>query len=391
MRLVCVSMLCLLILPSCVKHGVNRDINMVNENENIVIDPLRLKAAEITGSMDDKLLAAQLLICGIDGRGSLTPLSIDLLTEFPAGGVMLFRYNLNTENDAIRALVTETVSLIRDGCGISPFIAVDHEGGTVNRFLRGVATLPDASSYWELFQEEGKEAALAKVRADSLRAGREINELGINLNFAPVAEYLNDYNRDFMKNRSYGPDPSFTAEAADAFVKGMEQSAVLCVLKHFPGSAGNDPHYSASVIDGDKAALDSLVSPFASLIKNGARAVMAAHTVVPAIDSKIASLSPAVMQNWLRGELGFDGIIISDDFIMGAARGNYTSEEAAVLSVAAGSDMVLIWPAQIGSTHSAFISALEDGHLSRERLLDAVQHIIYEKLKMGLMKEKEED
>ena len=390
MRLICVFMLCLLLLSCSLKNNKSVLSSPSDFSETATVDPLRLRAAAIASSLDDKLLAAQILICGIDGRGSLSTLSKDLLAEYPSGGIMLFRYNLNTENDAVRALIGETVSLIIEGCDIPPFIAVDHEGGTVNRFLRGVAALPSASSYWEIFLEEGKETALEKVRADSLSAGREINSLGINLNFAPVAEYLNDDNRDFLKNRSYGPDPSFTAEAAAAFVQSMEQSGVLCVLKHFPGSAGADPHHSASVINGNKAALDSLVSPFASLIKNGARAVMAAHTVVPAVDNKIASLSAPVMRNWLRDELKFDGIIISDDFIMAAAAGNYTSEEAAVLSVAAGSDMVLVWPGQISSTHSAFISALEDGRLSRDRLLDAVSRVIYEKLKMGLMKTEED-
>jgi beta-N-acetylhexosaminidase len=90
------------------------------------------------------------------------------------------------------------------------------------------------------------------------------------------------------------------------------------------------------------------------------------------------------MGNWLRGDLGFDGIIISDDFIMAAA-GSASPEEAAVFSVAAGADMILVWPANLPKTHQAFIDALEDGRLPRERLQDAAQRIIYEKLKMGLI------
>jgi beta-N-acetylhexosaminidase len=201
------------------------------------------------------------------------------------------------------------------------------------------------------------------------------------MNFAPVAEHLVDDNRSFLHSRSYGPDPVFTAYASAAFVRGMEQNGVLCVIKHFPGSAGPDPHYSLSVLDVDRAALDILASPFAALINDGARAIMAAHTLVPVLDSEIASLSSVVMQNWLRDELGFDGIIISDDFIMAAA-GGLSPEEAAVRSVAAGADMILVWPAHLRRTHNAFISALENGQLSRERLIDAVERIIYEKLRI---------
>jgi len=134
----------------------------------------------------------------------------------------------------------------------------------------------------------------------------------------------------------------------------------------------------------DRAALDNLVSPFAYVIKNGARAIMAAHTLAPAIDDKIASLSSVIMGNWLRGDLGFDGIIISDDFIMAAA-GNTSPEEAAVLSIAAGSDMILVWPDNLPKTHQTIINALEDGRLPRSRLQDAAQRIIYEKLRIGLI------
>jgi beta-N-acetylhexosaminidase len=385
-----VSVICIFLLPACVKYN-NVNLNsitvdeMKNEKSAAKIDPVRVRAAEIAASLDDRLLAAQVLICGIDGKGSLPPHMKTLLSEHPPGGVMMFKYNLDSENDAIRALISETESLITDESGLPPFIAVDHEGGTVNRFRRGVASLPAASSYWELFLAESEQQALLKITADSIKAGLEIKSLGFNMNFAPVAEYLNENNRDFLESRSYGPVQSFTAEAAAAFVRGMRHVDVLCVIKHFPGSAGNDPHYSLSTLNADKFELGRLVYPFAFLIDNGARAVMVAHTLVPAMDDKIASLSPVVMRNWLREELGFDGIIISDDFIMAAAAGNYSPEEAAVLSVAAGADMVLAWPSNLSRTHRSFVSALEDGRLPRERLLDAAQRVIYEKLKMGLI------
>ena len=367
-------------MPACAKRAVINE----TESEEIKSDPLRIRALEIASSLDDRLLAAQLLISGIDGRGSLQPHIETLFSGIPPGGVMLFRYNLNTDSDSIRSLLSQTFSLISDASDIPPFIAVDHEGGTVYRFQNGVAALPAASSYWETCLSQGRERALEKIGDDVLRAGREIKELGINMNFAPVAEYLTDDNLSFLESRSYGPDPSFTAEAAAAFVRAMEQAGVLCVVKHFPGSAGPDPHYSPSVIKGDRAELDRLVFPFAQVFNHGARAVMIAHSSVPTMDSEIASLSPVVMGNWLRGDIGFDGLIISDDFIMAAA-GNSSPEEAAIRSIAAGSDMVLVWPANLRHTHTAFISAIEEGRLSRERLRDAAERIIYEKLKMGFI------
>jgi len=367
------------LLSSC----VGRVSAPVNE-KNAVIDPLRVRAMEIASSMDNRLLAAQILISGIDGAENLSESMINLFTAIPTGGIMLFRYNLNTGNDAIQARNAQIKSLIMNESKIPPFFAVDHEGGSVSRFRRGVSDLPAAASYWEIAKVQGIKTALEKIEADSLKAGAEINNLGLNMNFAPVAEYLFDGNRDFLSSRSYGPDPLFTAQAACAFIHGMEQAGILCVVKHFPASAGPDPHHSPSVLDIDRADLDNLVSPFIAVIKNGARSIMAAHTRAPAVDDEIASLSPAVMGKWLRDDLGFDGIIVSDDFIMAAA-GNISPEEAAVLSVAAGSDMILVWPSHLQKTHKAFIAALKDGRLSRDRLQDAAQRVIYEKLRMGLI------
>jgi len=361
--------------------------NLINIDRTAAAnDPLRIKAIEIASAMNDRHLAAQLLITGIDGRRNLPLYMVNMLSEIPTGGVMLFRYNLDTDNESIKSLLSQTSMVINESSGIPPFVAVDHEGGTVNRFLSGVATLPDASLYWNIYLEEGFYPAIDKIKSDSFKAGSVIKDLGINMNFAPIAEHLTDDNRIFLSRRSYGPDIYFTSQAADAFMQGMHEAGVFCVIKHFPGSAGPDPHYSASVIYRDRQQLDILVSPFASLINNGARAVMAAHTLIPAIDNNnIASLSPYVMQNWLRGDLGFDGIIISDDFIMEAA-GGLSSYQATVQSIIAGADMILVWPGYLRDTHNAILSALEDGTLSRQRLLDAAQNVIYEKLRFGLMK-----
>jgi beta-N-acetylhexosaminidase len=391
MRFIYASIICLLLLPSCVKRKtVNQESNMVNEAKNEVsVDEIFEKwqrATDIAASLDDRLLAAQVLISGIEGKGSLNSNIVSLLSEFPTGGIMLFKYNLDTDNDSIRALINQTASLVKGESGIMPFIAVDHEGGTVNRFRRGTADLPDASSYWELSLARDRQTSFNKIENDSLRAGKDLKDLGINVNFAPVAEYLNDSNRVFLSRRSYGPDPLFTANAAQAFIMGMEQAGVLCVIKHFPGIAGSDPHYRASVINADKAELDKLVFPFKALIDNiyGGGAMMVSHTLVPALDGKIASLSKVVMEDWLRGELGFSGLLIADDFSMAAA-GNKSPEEAAVQSIAAGADMVLVWPKDLRRTHGAIMYALYDGRLSRERLRKIAYRIIIKKINMGLM------
>lgn len=350
-----------------------------------IIDPYRIIAAEIASLMDDRLLASQVLMSGIDGNSAIPPHMANLLKTSPVGGIMLFRYNLNVSNDAIRSHMSELTDLITKESGVPPFISVDHEGGLVNRFNRGVAQLPSAPSYWRMFQEKGWYPTLAKVEEDSLNAARELSDLGINMNLAPIAEYLIEENKAFLGIRSYGPNPFFTAHAALAFMNGMNQAGVLCVVKHFPGNAGADPHYHPSVLNMSKDALNFMVSPFSLLIKNGARAIMITHTLVPAIDSIVASLSPVVMRNWLRDELGFDGIIIGDDYTMASA-GSLGSVNAAINSIAAGADMILVWQHELSKMYNAVTAAMKDGILTRERMEEAAARIIYEKLRMGLMK-----
>jgi len=386
-------------------------------------DPLLLRAqteaARIAANLDIKRLSAQLIICGIDGKGRLNREMRTLLEECPAGGVMLFRYNLDTSTEEIQKFTVEISACIsarsardlvpdKDStkneespeadddffCGIPPFVAVDQEGGQVSRFKKGVAVLPPAASYGELANNSEQDDAIALIETDSFRAGTEMFSLGINMNFAPVAESLNDDNREFLDTRSYGADPAFVSEAAAAFIRGMERAGVLCVVKHFPGSAGKDPHRFASIINDSIDELNVIISPFSKLIGTGqARALMAAHTLIPARDpARVASLSPVVMQNWLRDELGFSGIIICDDFSMTAAwqrsAGSSVPADhvaAAVKSLAAGADMVMAWPPDIRRTHRAIQNALADGSLSEERLREAAARIICEKIRMGLI------
>jgi beta-N-acetylhexosaminidase len=192
---------------------------------------MRHRAGGLAAALDDRQLAAQVIISGIDGKGHLTPDMRMLLAESPAGGIMLFRYNLDAENAAIRELIAEATAVataaVEAEAAIPPFVAVDHGGGAVNRSRRNVAALPSAGSYWEMAHDRGWDSAIAHITGDSFTAGREINELGVTMNLAPVAEYLNEENRDFLDDRSYGYSPAFTAAAAAAFIAGMEQAGVL--------------------------------------------------------------------------------------------------------------------------------------------------------------------
>jgi beta-N-acetylhexosaminidase len=345
------------------------------------------QAALIAASMDDNVLAAQVLLTGIDGRGSLPPAMRSLLQRIPAGGVMLFRYNLNSPKEDVKRLLSETSSLIAARAGIPPFISADHEGGLVHRFGPGVQRLPSAFSFWELAEREGRDAALARAETLYRRSAQEIRDLGINMVLAPVAETLNEDNRIFLETRSYGPDPGFTEAAASVFIANMDAAGIASVVKHFPGNTAIDPHYEISSLMADRDALDEMVKPFAGIIQNlDPPSIMLSHVMVPALDSqRNASLSRAVIQDWLRDELGFQGIIMADDYSMGAVSALGLNHRAAtVAALNAGVDMIMVWPHQLSAVHAAILEALRDGRLSQERLLDAASRIIAVKLRYGI-------
>ena len=348
----------------------------------------RSSAWEIAASLSDEILAAQVLLTGIDGRASLTPAMRSLLQRVPAGGVMLFGFNLNTSKADVKNLLSETCALIKANAGLRPFIAVDHEGGRVHRFGPGVERPPSAFSFWELVQREGHDAALTLAETIYSRSALEIRALGVNMVLAPVAEILDDDNVVFLGARSYGPDPDFTEAAASVFVKSMETAGIASVVKHFPGHTAIDPHYGISSLMHDRAALGEKVQPFAGIIRRlRPPSIMISHVMVPAMDSQnVASLSRIVIEDWLRGELGFQGIVMADDFAMGAVTALGISTTAAtVQALNAGVDMIMVWPRDLAATHAVILRALRDGQLSRERLVEAAARIIAEKQRFGLL------
>jgi beta-N-acetylhexosaminidase len=345
------------------------------------------QAGKIAASMDEKLLAAQVLITGLDGASRLSGAMEALLGEIPPGGIMLFKYNLTSDKDAVRSFLALASDLVSGASGLAPFIAVDHEGGLVHRFGPGVKKLPAAAAFWELAQEEGAEAALELLEREVSGSAQEIRELGVTMNFAPVTEVLNAGNLEFLQTRSYGSDPVFTEEAASAFVRAMDAAGIACVVKHFPGNT-RDPHGGPAVLEADRAALDRMIAPFAGIIgRLRPAAIMVSHVVVPAVDpERNSSLSPLVMKGWIREELGFSGLLITDDFSMAASVSSGLSpEEAAVEALAAGADMVMTWPGNLASIHRALLLSLEEGRLPRQRLREAARRIIAEKIRYRLI------
>jgi beta-N-acetylhexosaminidase len=364
------------------------------------------RAARIAASLDDSTLASQVIMSGVDGSSLLGAEMRRIFQDCPPGAVMLFRYNLNTPKDEVRRFIAQCVGaagvpLAAAGPApqgppgpalIPPLIAADHEGGQVHRFGPGISRLPPAESWGKLAEKEGRAAALAALEAAAYSSGKELRDLGLTLNLAPVAETLTDDNRPFLEDRGFSGENDFTAAAAAAYIRGMERAGIGCVAKHFPGNSGIDPHHAAPVLAGSREELAWTVQPFADLIRGASSGgppvagIMVSHVLVPAWDpDRIGSFSPVLINRWLRGDLGFQGLVLADDFSMTASASRLNPEEAAVLSLAAGADMVMAWPSGLRKLREVILAALERGSLSRPRLEEAAARIIAEKIRLGLL------
>lgn len=286
---------------------------------------------------DDPLsLAAGLVIAGFDGP--VLPHDVAALLSRGLAGVALFRRNL-VDAGQVRALCRA----VRDAAGRpAPIVSVDQEGGRVQR-LRGL--VPDVPPMAEV-GAAGPEAA----RTWGRRIGRDLAELGFNVDFAPVLDVHSNPANPIIGDRAFAGDPERVAACAVAFLEGLESAGVRGCGKHFPGhgDASVDSHLDLPVLDLDPDLLASReIPPFAAAVRAGLGMVMTAHCRVPAIDpDHVATLSPAFLQGWLRGRLGFAGCIVTDDLGMrGIARDN-PPERIAALGLAAGVDLFLHCGAQ---------------------------------------------
>ncbi|MDR2468468.1 MAG: glycoside hydrolase family 3 protein [Spirochaetaceae bacterium] len=359
---------------------------------------LQAEALHIARTMTDIELAGQALMMGIDACGSVSSGEQERLMRLKPGAIMLFRKNLDAPEQEIR-MMNDTLMkssavnvTLPDASTMSlpPFIACDHEGGSVHRFRKGVASLPPAGFYGELAGREGVTKARETLLHDSELAARELSRLGITMNLAPVAEILTPDNKAFLKDRSYGSDAAWTTQAALDFMQGMESAGIACIIKHFPGNTNVDPHKSLPFIRLSDKALKDAVAPFYKMAETGIPAgIMIAHSIAAAWDpQRSASLSSIVIQEKLIGEGDLYGIILADDFSMGAVGGNLDTLRKTISALAAGVDMVMAWPANAHDIHKAILKALAAGTLSRDRLINAAEHIIYQKLRFRQLRQK---
>ena len=275
----------------------------------------------------------------LDVQGSaLSQEDREILSHPLVGGLILFSRNYE-EPSQIQALTKD----IRESAKSDILIAVDHEGGRVQRFREQFSKVPAMGSLWDMSSHDMARAKELSFKAGLLMA-LEVRSVGIDISFAPVLD-INDIS-DVIGDRAFHQTPEIVICLAEAFIQGMHEIGMKATGKHFPGhgSVKEDSHIAMPIDERSKELIIGLdMQPFVQLNKKGLLdAVMPAHVIYPSFDKHSVGFSSVWLQQILRGELGFDGVIFSDDLSMAGAGSIGGFIERAEAAQQAGCDMLLV-------------------------------------------------
>ena len=335
------------------------------------------KVDKLVANMSDADKVGQLLMIGIHGK-TLNDDAKFMLNEYRVGGIILFDRNMESK-DQVKSLITD-INKTGKSAGLTPlFIGIDQEGGAVARMEDQLIKVPPAE---ELGKEPIEQAvSLAK------QSGTELKDLGFNINFAPVADLGLTYGRSFSTN------PDEVVRYASAVGKAYDEAGLWYSYKHFPGIGKTDVdlHADTSVVPVSKETLlNEDTKVFVDLIKQSkpnTYAIMVSHAMYPQIDpDHPSSLSKAIITDWLRKDMGYNGVVVTDDMDMGALAKHYTFGDMAVQSILAGSDILLVCHEyeHMQEAYNGLMKAVKDGRISKERLDESVKRILLMKMSRGM-------
>ncbi len=287
-----------------------------------------------SGIAQSKISWGQLLMLGIPGPG-LDAVARELVQELKVGGIILFARNLESP-EQVWQLTHDLQRQAREAGSPPLLIALDQEGGPVQRLKSPFTLIPAA-------RELGATASPEAVEALSRQVARELALVGVNMNLAPVLDVARAPDCPQWQ-RAYGQDPRQVARFAAAAIRGYLAGGVIPVAKHFPGLGDTvvDSHQVLPSAQSTDPTRETDLLPFREAVAAGVPAVMTAHLLVPAWDSRPATLSAVALQGWVRQKLGFQGVVITDDLEMGAIAGRLSVAQAAREALAAGADLLLI-------------------------------------------------
>lgn len=332
-------------------------------------------------------LIPQLFIENINGNTNFAP--VEKITEFAEadenksiipGGFLFFSYNLADSVEGTMAFTDSIKKYCIENNYIPPFLAIDQEGGFVNRLKSLCGPLPS---------EERVSTQLTESLAHDLYTlqANQMKLLGLNMNLAPVVEICNENNKDFLNQRSFGNKNQVTRYGKEC-IKAYEKNDISTVLKHFPGNTNTDPHSGLPEINLSESELMEMISPFEELIKEKPAGILMSHAKTSGIDGNTPScLSSIWVTEILRNKFNYQGIIFSDDIFMAAlAKNGYEPEKAVELAIDAGIDCIMISEKRIKSPCGIILTKCNENENFKNKVKTAIRHIIQYKINSGLLK-----
>lgn len=331
-------------------------------------------------TLDQKL--GQMMIVQFVGPTYSSAISA-MLSQYNVGAVLVFTANGNVVD---KGQLTDLIKQMKGGSTTIPLaVAIDQEGGPVDRLvdLDG----PRASAATIGATNDPKQA-----RQAGIQDAKDLASYGFNLNLAPVVDVTNVYNPQ-MDGRTFGDTPQQVTKMAGAYLQGLQKSGkVVGTLKHFPGlgDVATDPHEGVPVLTRSTSDFEKIDwAPYRALIKSGnVHAIMVTHEIVQALDpSEPSSLSAKIIQNILRKDLGFQGVVMTDSLTMTALLTYATMSQAAVLSIEAGTDLLMgaSSPDDVASMFQSIKQAMSTGAITPQRINESVHRILMMKYAMGLL------
>ena len=367
-----IKFLLLFFSTTCILLGCSQKAENVVITEKVESEP-KIDIIESTlNNMTITEKVGQMMMIGIYGYDIDENVSW-MLHQYHCGGIILYDRNMDTKAQ-VKQLIDNVQNQAEEKVPL--FVAIDEEGGTVARMKHEIEPAPSQEKIGNSGDTE-----LAKMW--SINISKELKLLGINTNFAPVADIGSP------DTRSFSNEAEIVTSFVDSAARGYEEQNMIYCLKHFPGIGKRitDPHQEISSINVSRETLENEdILPFKNIIKNHANdkfMIMVSHLKYPAIDeNNSATLSYEVMTNLLRKDLNYDGIIITDDLAMGAISNHNTFKEAAVKAVKAGADIVLVCHdySHEQEAYLGILEAVQNGEMNEERINESVRRILKVKL-----------
>lgn len=360
--------------------GINNK-NIFNDDEQVIQDKQQIKQENLTidekvdkivESMSQTEKLGQMVMIGIQGTKADDD-SLYMLNQYHMGGVILFDRNMENP-EQVKQLTSDLQAQSNEKVPL--FIGIDEEGGDVVRMAEKLTPPPSQ-------KEIGATGDIEQAKTWAIKTAKSLKDMGINVNFAPVADVgSND-------KRSYSTDTNTVIDFVRAATKGYQQENIIYSLKHFPGIGKGkvDSHVDSSNIDVVKEVLMTEdILPFKTIIDENEPNdyfILVSHLKYPALDEEYpASLSSKIMTDLLRNELGYKGIIITDDMEMGAVANHNDFRSIGVKSIKAGADIVLVCHEyeHQQEVYLGLLDAVNSGEISQERIDGSVKRIIKVKL-----------